>query len=123
MSVRGRELLDEVHRNGVPWFLGDRELLKESIGFMTRGFGTCATSARLAIVENKRSEIGPGIFSANKREGLILPEMTRKNVVMFVPEYSEPKVLSFWDVDSFVVEQESLTANCPPGIYGVPGDL
>src|SRR5436190_16665147 len=99
MSIRGRELLDEVHRNGVPWFLGDRELLKESVGFMTRGFGTCATSARLAIVENERSEIGPGIFSANKREGLILPETTRKNMVMFVTEYSEPKVLSVWDIN------------------------
>ena len=93
MSVRGRELLDEVHRNGVPWFLGDRELLKESVGFMTRGFGTCTTSARLAIVEDERSEIGPSIFSADKLEGLILPEMTRKNVVMFVTEYLEPEVL------------------------------
>ena len=90
---------------------------------MTRGLRTCATSAGSAVVEYECSEIGPGIFPADKLEGLILSEVARKDVVMFVTEYSEPKVLSFWDVDSFVVEQESLTANCPPGIYGVLGNL
>ena len=72
---------------------------------MTRGFRTCTTSARLAIVENERSEIGPGIFSANKREDLILPKMTRKNMVMFVTEYSEPEVLSIRDIYPSIKKQ------------------
>ena len=34
-EARGEgELLDEIHRNGVPWLLWDRELLEQSIRSM-----------------------------------------------------------------------------------------
>ena len=98
-------MFDEVHQDGVPWLLGDWELFKESVGFVTRGFGTCATSARLAIVKDECSEIGPGIFPVDKLEGLILSEVARKDVVMFVTEYSEPKVLSVWDINPSITKQ------------------
>ena len=80
-------------------------MLKKSVRFVTRGFGTCATSAGSAVVEYECSEIGPGIFPADKLEGLILSEVARKDVVMFVTEYSEPKVLSVWDINPSIKKQ------------------
>jgi hypothetical protein len=43
------ELLDEIHRDGIPWLLGNRELLESSMGFMTRSLGASAGGTRLYI--------------------------------------------------------------------------
>ena len=49
MVAGGRELFDEIHRYGIPWFGRDRELFQVSIWFVLGGFGSGAGCARLYI--------------------------------------------------------------------------
>ena len=51
---------------------------------MPRCFGPFASSAGFTEILNEGLEIRPYIFSMNCFEGLVLPEMSGKNMVMFV---------------------------------------
>jgi hypothetical protein len=59
------ELLDEVHGDGVPGFLGDRKLLEGPIGTMTWNLGSSASGAGLAVILDKRPNLRPGVLSAD----------------------------------------------------------
>ena len=45
-----RELLDKVHRNGVPRAFGDRELFQRTVREVARDLGSTAGGAGLAVV-------------------------------------------------------------------------
>jgi len=44
IAIRGRELFNKVHGNGVPRFLGNRELLQHAIRFVLCGLGSMTIS-------------------------------------------------------------------------------
>ena len=50
VAVGVRELLDEVHRDGVPRAFGDRELFQRSVREVARDLGSTAGGAGLAVV-------------------------------------------------------------------------
>ena len=50
VAVRVRELLDEVHRDGVPRTFGDRELFQRTVREVARDLGSTAGGAGLAVV-------------------------------------------------------------------------
>ena len=57
-----RELLDEIHRDGIPRFLRYGQLLERSIWLMPRGFRPTTSCARFAKVRYESSEFQPGII-------------------------------------------------------------
>ena len=77
-------MFNEVHRNRIPGFLRNRELLQKSIRLVPRCFGPFASSAGFTEILNEGSEIRPYIFLMNCFKGLVLLEMSSKNMVMFV---------------------------------------
>ena len=50
VAVGVRELLDEVHRDGVPRTFGDRELFQRTVREVARDLGSTAGGAGLAVV-------------------------------------------------------------------------
>ena len=85
-SISGRpgQLLDEIHRDRIPGWLGYRELLKKSIWLMALRFGTHASCTSFAEVVDEGSESWPRIFAANYRQSFILTEVSREYVIVFV---------------------------------------
>ena len=57
------ELFDEVHGDGVPWALRDRELLETAVGLMTTGLVTPTDNAGLYVLPDVASEVGPVVLS------------------------------------------------------------
>ena len=53
-----RKLLDEVHGDGVPGLLGDRELLESSVWLVPGRLGSLTSRAGLAIVLDKPADSG-----------------------------------------------------------------
>ena len=66
------EVLDEVHGNGVPWAFRDRELLEESVGFMSGCLGTLAGGTGVAEFLDEGPKVGPDIFPSDYHEGFVL---------------------------------------------------
>ena len=56
-----RELFDEVHGDGVPGSLGDRELLEGAVGKVPGNFSSRAGSTGLTVVSDEESKSGPGV--------------------------------------------------------------
>ena len=71
-----RQVLDEVHGDGVPRALWDRQLLKGSIGLVALRLRSFASGARVAIVLNKGAHVRPEVFLMNKGQSLVLTEMS-----------------------------------------------
>ena len=65
VSAGEREVLNEVHGDGVPWSLWHRKLLEESIGTMMQSFGTSAGSTGADKLLHKISELWPGVFTSD----------------------------------------------------------
>src|SRR6202030_4762079 len=76
------ELLNEIHQNGIPWFLGYGQLLERSIWFMPRGFCPTTSGARLAKVQYKSSEFWPGVVPEDQGHSLGLTKMSSEQVIM-----------------------------------------
>lgn len=80
----GWELFDEVHGDGVPRLIRDRELLESSVGTMTRGFRTVTSSTGFDIVLHKGANSGPSILAADKFQSLVDAKVTGERVVMLI---------------------------------------
>src|SRR6266481_7062949 len=75
--ARGRwELLNEIHQDGIPGPLRDRELLQEAIGPVLLWLRMGTGGARLAIVLDELQEPWPCIVSPDLVECLRLAEVT-----------------------------------------------
>lgn len=59
------ELLDEIHGDGVPRFVGDRELLEGSVGLVTRSFRTSTSSTGTDVVFDEGADTGPGVIASD----------------------------------------------------------
>ncbi|KIJ07281.1 hypothetical protein PAXINDRAFT_90685 [Paxillus involutus ATCC 200175] len=88
-SAGGGELLNEIHRDGVPWLLGNGELFKQPIGSVSRGFGSGAGSTGTDIVLYKCPKSWPSIFPTNQLKSPILSEVSRQGMVMLVSKDTE----------------------------------
>ena len=62
----GWKLLDEVHRYGVPWALGDQELFEQAIRLVVRGFGMGTGGTGGHIVLNECMNAWPGVIVVDK---------------------------------------------------------
>ncbi len=60
------KLLNEVHRYGVPWALGDRELFEQAVRLVVRGFGMGTGGTGGHVVLNECANAWPGIIMADK---------------------------------------------------------
>ena len=70
------EFLNKVHRDRIPWFLQDRELLERAVGSVSRSLGPSASGTGFAEVLYERLEIQPDIFMMNKFKHLVLPKVS-----------------------------------------------
>ena len=112
----GWELFDEVHGDGVPWLIGDRELLESSVGAMTRGFRMVTSSTGFDIVLHEGVNSGPSVLAADKFQSLVDAKVTRERVVMLIAEDSEPEVSIVRNVDAIVKPEETRVIDGPAGI-------
>src|ERR1700679_439679 len=104
---------DEIHRDGVPRTFGDRELFQQPIGLVSLGLRSHAGSTGLHIFLDKFSESGPSIVASDEVDGLVLAGVSGENVVVFISEHTEPKVVGIRDIDEVVVPEESIGGYYP----------
>ena len=71
-----------------------------------------ASSTGFNIRLNGTLELRPNIFSMDEFECVVLSEMSRDWVIVFVLQDSKSKVANIRDVNTFVQEEESF------GVYG-----
>jgi hypothetical protein len=107
-------LLDEIHRDGVPWLLGDRKLLESTIGFMTRGLGASASGTRLYIVLDEGTDCGPSVIATNEFESSILAEVAGEGMIMMIAKNAEAEVIRLGDVDAAIASKISFGILRPP---------
>ena len=100
-------MLDEVHGDGVPRFLRDRELLESSVRLVSRGLGSPAGRTRLTVVLDESPDTGPGILSSHQLEGLVETVMSGERVVVLVPEYAESEIGDVQNVNPVVEEKKT----------------
>ena len=81
-----RKFLDEIYGDGVPGSFWDQELLQESIGLVTLWLQLHTGDARLAVVLNEGTEEWPSVVVMDELKGLVLAEVSRDQMVMFVEE-------------------------------------
>ena len=86
----------EVHGNGVPRPLGHRKLLQKSVRFITRGFGPFASGARVTELLDKSMKIRPNVVTMYCFKGFVLPNMSCKDVIMFILKDFELEVCNVW---------------------------
>ena len=84
MARRVGKMFYEVHGDGVPRPLGHRELLQKSVRFVTRGFGSFASGARVTELLDKSMKIRPNIVTTYCFKGFVLPDMSCKDMIMFI---------------------------------------
>jgi hypothetical protein len=85
--------------------LWDRELLEESVGFVTGGLGTLAGGTGVTEFLHEGPKVGPDIFPSDYREGFVLSSVPREDVIMFVLEDLESEVVCVWDVNLIVMAE------------------
>src|SRR6266481_185657 len=85
-SVTGRlrKLFYEIHRDGIPWLLGNGELLEKPIWSMAHRFGVGTSGARLVVVLDIGWESWPIVIEVNLVKGLGLTIMPCKGMIMQV---------------------------------------
>ena len=77
------EMFNEVHRNWVPRSFGHQELFQEPIEFMPGSLRSFASSTWIAKFLDERMQIRPKVIASYCFEGLVLPYMTCKDMVVF----------------------------------------
>ena len=100
-----RKLLDEVHGDGVPGLLGDRELLESSVWLVPGCLGSLTSRAGFAIVLDKPADSGPRILSSDELQRLVKAIMTRERMIMLVTENAESEIGVVRDVDAIIEEE------------------
>ena len=103
MSIGLQEVFDEVHGNGVPWAFRNRELLKESVGFMSGCFGTLAGGTGVAEFLHEGPRVRPNIFPSDYCEGFVLSGVSGEDVIMIVLEDLELEVVRVRDINPVMV--------------------
>jgi len=58
-------VFDKVHGYGMPGEVRYGELLEESVGFMTVGFSSTTSNARLTVVDDEGVHLWPGVFPSD----------------------------------------------------------
>ena len=86
----------EVHRNGVPRLLRHQKLLQKSIRFMMRRFGPFASGARVSELLDKCVKVRPNIVTMYCFKGFVLPNMSCKDMIMFILKDFELEVQNVW---------------------------
>ena len=92
MARRVGKMFYEVHGDGVPRPLGHQELLQKSVGFVTQEFGSFASGARVTELLDKSMKIRPNIVTTYCFKGFVLPDMSCKDMIMFILEDFELEV-------------------------------
>ena len=92
MARRVGKVFYEIHGGGVPRPLGHRELLQKSIRFVMRGFGSFASGARVTELLDKSTKIRPNIVATYCFKGFVLPDMSCKDMIMFILKDFESEV-------------------------------
>ena len=92
MARRVGKVFNEVHGNGVPRLLRHQELLQKSIRFMMRGFGSFASGARVTELLDKSMKIRPNVVTMYCFKGFVLPNMSCKDMIMFILKDFESEV-------------------------------
>src|SRR5882757_8498380 len=105
MSVRLQEMFDKVHGNGVPQAFRNRELLEESVGFMSGCFGTLAGGTGVAEFLDEGPKVGPNIFLSDCPKGFVLSSVSREDVIVIILEDSEVEVINIWDINPVVMAE------------------
>ena len=103
MARRVRKVFYEVHRNGVPGPLGYQKLLQKSVRFMMRGFGPFASGARVTELLDKSMKIRPDVVATYCFEGFVLPDMSCKDMIMFILKDFESEVRNVW-YENLIIE-------------------
>jgi hypothetical protein len=85
--------------------LWDRELLEESVGFVTGGLGMLAGGTGVTEFLYEGPKVGPDVFQSDYHEGFVLSGMPGEDVIMFVLEDSESEVVHIWDVNPIVMAE------------------
>ena len=62
---------------------------------------------------NRAWELGPNVFSTGEFERVVLSEMSRDQVIVFVLQDSKLKVAYIWNINMFVQEEESFRVYGP----------
>src|SRR5882672_6655460 len=92
ITGRWRELLYEIHGNGIPRLLGNQKLLEKSIGSVAHRFGVGTDCTQLAVVFDVDQKSGPIIVHLDLVKSHFLTEMTCKGVVVQVLENTESEI-------------------------------
>ena len=92
MARRVGKVFYEIHGDGVPRLLRHWELLQKSVRFMIQGFGSFASGARVTELLDKRMKIRPNIVTTYCFKGFVLPNMSCKDMIMFILEDFESEV-------------------------------
>ena len=77
-------------------------MLESSIGLVARSFSPGAGGAGLAITFDESPKSWPDILVSNKFNGLVLSEVSRKRMIVFVPENVEAEIVGVRYVDAVV---------------------
>ena len=100
-----RKLLDEVHGDGVPGLLGDRELLESSVWLGPGRLGSLTSRAGLAIVLDKPADSRPRILASDELQRLVKAIMIRERMIMLVTENAESEIGVVGDVNVIIEEE------------------
>ena len=92
MARRVRKMFYEIHTNGVPRPLRHWKLLQKSVRFMTRGLGPFASGARVTELLDKSMKIRPNVVMMYCFKGFVLPDMSCKDMIMFILKDLESEV-------------------------------
>lgn len=84
------QLFNEVHRDGVPWSVWDRELFESTVGFVLRYLDLSTRSAGFDVLFDEGTYAGPGILLTYELQHSMLTEMSCNQVVMTISKYLKP---------------------------------
>ena len=113
------ELFYEIHGDGIPWSLGDGELLEHTVGTVTRGLRASTGGAGLDVVFDVHAYSWPCIFASDEVECAALPIVTRKRMVVFEAKDAKAEVVCFGDEDTTIEAEESCHVNGPMRVRSV----
>ena len=82
-------MFNEIHRNRIPGFFGNWQLLEQAIGFMSLGLIAHTNGAGFAVVFDKASDARLSEISLNHFEGFVHTKMSRQDVIMLVLKDTE----------------------------------
>ena len=72
---------------------------------MTGSLRTLAIGARIDVVLDEGSHPGPYVFPPDQVERLVLPEVSREDMVVLVLQYSETQVGHVGNVDPVILSE------------------